>query len=170
MSLTNVFQKRHYSYRRHQHHPIATTTTYLTKKITVLVSTKSSHPPRFQIPSSYTSSSHNDTAITLHLPQPSSTERCRNSNNRDCGGGTPTSPKTAQNSYNYLAILKSHHNNNKHNNNNNNNNNTVSATHTQEKSISSPHSNRSSILCHNFVSNSPVSDLLEQKFRSSECH
>ena len=33
------------------------------------------------------------------------------------------------------------HHNNVHNGNNNNNN-TVSATHTQEKSISSPHSNR----------------------------
>ena len=67
-------------------------------------------------------------------------------------GGSHTTPTTPQNSYNHLAILKHHHQNNKHN----HNNNTVSTTHTHthEKSISSPHSNRSSILCHNFVSNS----------------
>ena len=65
-------------------------------------------------------------------------------------GGSHTTPTTPQNSYNHLAILKHHHQNNKHN----HNNNTVSTTHTHEKSISSPHSNRSSILCHNFVSTS----------------
>ena len=37
----------------------------------------------------------------------------------------------------------------------NDDNNTVFATHTQEKSTTSPHSNRSGILCHNFLSNSP---------------
>ena len=35
-----------------------------------------------------------------------------------------------------------------------NDNNAVFATHIQEKSTS-PHSNRSGILCHNFLSNSP---------------
>ena len=48
-----------------------------------------------------------------------------------------------------LLVHEIHHKNNVHNNinnnNNNDNNNTVSATHTQEKSISSPHSNRSGI-------------------------
>ena len=58
---------------------------------------------------------------------------------------------TAQRSYNHLAILK-HHKINKHK---NNNNDRVSTTHTQEKCISLPHSNRSGILCQNFVSNSP---------------
>ena len=56
-------------------------------------------------------------------------------------------------SYHHLAILKHQHHNNKYNvdNNNNYNNNvknTVSATHTQERSISSPHSNRSGIQYH----------------------
>ena len=53
-----------------------------------------------------------------------------------------------------LLVHQIHHNNNAHNNinnknnnsnNNNSNNNTVSATRTQEKSISSPHCNRSDI-------------------------
>ena len=47
-----------------------------------------------------------------------------------------------------LQVHGIYHNNNLHNDNNNNNNsnnNTFSATHTQEKSISSPHSNRSGI-------------------------
>ena len=77
--------------------------------------------------------------------------------------GDPTVPTTPQRSYNRLEILKHHRNNNEHSENNNNNyyyyynynNNTVSTTHTQEKCISSLHSNRSGILCHNSVSNSP---------------
>ena len=65
-------------------------------------------------------------------------------------GGTPTARTTAQRSYNHLAILKHHRNNNKHK-----KNNAVSTTHTEEKCISSSHSNRGGILCHDFVSNSP---------------
>ena len=45
-------------------------------------------------------------------------------------------------------------NNNNNNNNRNNDNNTVFTTHSQEKCIPSPHSNKSSILCQKFLSNS----------------
>ena len=53
-------------------------------------------------------------------------------------------------SYHRLAILKHHHHNNEYNvdNNYNNVNNTVSATHTQERSTSSPHSSRNGIQYH----------------------
>ena len=55
----------------------------------------------------------------------------------------------------HLAILTHHHHSNIHNNIHNSYNNTVSATHIQKKSILSLHSNRSGIICNNFVSCSP---------------
>ena len=113
------------------------------------MSINTSPPPRFHIPASHTSS------ITIPLspcipPHPSFPGRCRNSNNRDFGGSpnyTNNNPKKLQS----LGDFENHHHNNEHN---NYNDNTVSTTHTQEKSIFSPHSNRSGILCilcHNFV-------------------
>ena len=77
-------------------------------------------------------------------------------------GDAPNIPKTAKRSYYHLAILKHHHSNNENNNNNNNNNDNnnkiqflLHMNKKNLKSISSPHSNRSGIQCHNFVSNSP---------------
>ena len=64
----------------------------------------------------------------------------------------PTIPTLTKRSYHHLATLKHHHHSNEYNvdNNDYNNNvkNTVSATNTQERSISSPHSNGSSIQYH----------------------
>ena len=56
----------------------------------------------------------------------------------------------------HLPILTLHCHINIHNNiDNKNKRNTVSGTHTQKKSISSPHFNRSGIICNNSVSYSP---------------
>ena len=69
-------------------------------------------------------------------------------------GDVPTTPTTTKRSYHHLVILKHHHHNNKYTVNNNNYNNsvknTVSATHTQERSISSLYSNRSGVQYHQF--------------------
>ena len=95
---------------------------------------KTSPPPRFNIPSSHTSS------ITIFLsPFISYYTRLR----PDVTAGD----EVTQRSYNHL---KHYHNNNERN---NNNNNTVSTT--QEKCISSPHSSINGILCKNVVSKSP---------------
>ena len=110
------------------------------------MSINTSHPSRFHMPSSHTSSLTIPLSPSIPLHPHTSTPRpCRNSNNWDSGGHshcTNNSPKK----------LQSLGNNNEHK---NKNNNTVSTTHTQEKCTSSPHSNRSAILCHNFLSNSP---------------
>ena len=103
-------------------------------------------PPRFHMSFSHTSSITIPLSPSIPLPSHTSSPRCcRRYYNRDSGGlshCTNNSPKK----------LQSFGNNNEHE---NNNNKTVSTTHTQEKCIFSPHPNRSGILCHNFVSNSP---------------
>ena len=123
-----------------------TTTTTSPNKIAVLISIITSPPPRFHMPSSHISSITTPLSLFIH-PAPIFPWMLQELLNR----GSVGHPLYIDS----MAILKNHHSNNKHNNNNNNNNNnTVSTTHTQEKSISSPHSNRSDILCHNFASNS----------------
>ena len=134
---------------------LTATTPTSPNKIPDFMSINTSPLPRFHMLSSHTSS------ITIPL-SPSISPRTylppdvAGTPTIGTLGGAPTVPTTAQRSYNHLAILRHNYSNNKHNNNdddddddddnnNNNNNNTVS----------SPHSNRSSILCQNFVSNSP---------------
>ena len=132
--------------------PTATTTISPTK-IPALMNINTSLPLRLCMPSSHTPIQY---ALTLHPPAPmfswtlQELQKLRLSLGGGGGGGkgrAPTLSTAAKKSHHHLAILIHHYHNNEYNINTTNKRNTVSATHTQEKYISSPHTNRSAIQC-----------------------
>ena len=116
--------------------------------------------------------SYNHLAILKH--HHNNKEHNNNNNNNDNNNNDNNNSNNNDNNKNNNNDNNSNDNNNNNNNNDNdNNNNTVSNTNTLEKYIYFPHFNSSSILCNNFVSNSPgfFSNLFHQNvFKSSEDH